>query len=109
MQENACNQIGPTPPANTSPFATVYQAVEALTSKYLNQLAQNAEKRLSKLSGGLPNSVRALADPSDYGGEAIQRVLEGEQTPDRGRKTDSSHLLSLDAFLKYLFGVGRAE
>lgn len=105
MQENACNQNGPTPPANTSPFATVYQAVEALTSKNLNQLAQNAEKRLSKLAGGLPNSVRALADPSDYVGEAIQRVLEGEQIPGKGRKTDSRHLLSLNAFLNYLQGV----
>ena len=110
MQEKACNQNGPTLLANTGSFPSVYEAVAALTPQHLNRLERVAQGRLRQPSSqSADGSLLPLGDPSDFVGEAIQAVLEGEQVPGKGRNTHPRHLRSLEAFLNYLQGVIQSQ
>ena len=110
MQEQACNQNGPTLLTNTGSFSSVYEAVAALTTQHLNRLERTAESQLRQLSRqSAGEGLLPLGDPSDFVGEAIQAVLEGEQIPGKGRNTHPRHLMSLEVFLSHLHGVIQSQ
>jgi hypothetical protein len=110
MHKQACNQNGPTLLTNTGSFSSVYEAVAALTTQHLNRLERTAESQLRQLSRQTAGEgLLPLGDPSDFVGEAIQAVLEGEQVPGKGRNTHPRHLMSLEAFLNYLRRVMQSQ
>lgn len=101
MPYKACNQNGPRPSSKTGRFQTVYDAVAALTTQDLNRLEQIAETKLRQLvSLSAIGGLRPLGDPQDFIAEAIQTLLEGEQTPGKGRTTNPRHLVSFEAVLE---------
>lgn len=105
MKLTSLSHTGPTPLSST-PFASVTDAVTALTAKNLNRLAVIARRRLDRLATYPPGKrLRSLQEPMDFVSEAIRLVLLGEADPKQGRRTKQRHLENLPTFLNYLQAV----
>jgi hypothetical protein len=92
---------------NQGPFATVAEAVQALsTSPYYHNLVRVAARRLQRLAKYPPGQrLCAVHDPEDYTNEALRLVLLGESEPGKGRRTQARHLATLKHFLNHLQGI----